>query len=122
MTDDALITADTLEFWTRERCFISELVNDACIPEFSLARTRVEPGVRTELHTLTVNEWYVIESGSGSIEVGLAAPRAVSAGDVVRIPAGVAQRITNTGETDLTFQCVCLPRFTPDAYQSLENT
>ena len=36
-------------------------------------------------------------------------------------PAGTAQRITNTGESDLIFLCVCMPRFTPDSYESLEE-
>jgi mannose-6-phosphate isomerase-like protein (cupin superfamily) len=121
MSDDTVIRADTKEFWTPERCFIRELVNTSSIPGFSLAETRVEPGVTTELHKLAVNEWYVIRHGSGAVEVGEALPVAVEAGDIVAIPAGIAQRIKNTGEKDLVFQCVCLPRFTPDAYESLES-
>ena len=62
------------EVWTGERCFITELVNDAAWPEFSLARTRVEPGVTTQLHALPVHEVYVIESGTGRMSVGDAAP------------------------------------------------
>jgi mannose-6-phosphate isomerase-like protein (cupin superfamily) len=34
----------------------------------------------------------------------------------VRIPAGVRQRITNIGNADLLFYCVCSPRFLPEAY------
>jgi mannose-6-phosphate isomerase-like protein (cupin superfamily) len=109
------------ERWTRERCFIRELVNDPAIAAFSLAEAMVEPGVTTELHRLTVDEWYVIIAGTGSVEVGDEVPRAVGAGDVVAIPAGVGQRIRNTGSADLHFQCICLPRFTAGAYESLEN-
>lgn len=108
------------EVWTGERCWITELLNDASVPEVSLARARVEPGVTTERHRLGVREWYVVEAGSGLVEVGEASARPVRRGDVVEIPAGTAQRITNTGAADLVFQCLCLPRFTPDCYESLE--
>lgn len=108
------------EFWTPERCFIRELLNAATCPEVSLARTRVEPGVRTQLHSLSVLEWYVIEAGEGLMKVGDEPAYPVSAGDTVRIPVGTAQQITNTGTADLLFFCICVPRFTPDAYTALE--
>ena len=38
----------------------------------------------------------------------------------VRIPAGVRQRIRNTGPTDLVFLCICTPRFEQSAYRELE--
>ena len=107
--------------WTRERCYIRELINAESIPEFSLADSRVEPGVVTEMHSLSVREWYYIKEGNGLMEVGGAAPIEVAAGDMVEIPAGVPQRITNTGMHDLLLQCVCLPRFTPECYRSLEQ-
>lgn len=110
----------TREVWTAERCYITELLNDAATPEVSLARCRVEPGVTTQWHRLSVAEWYVLEEGSGRMELGGAAPRHVGPGDVVAIPAGTAQRITNIGAADLVFQCVCLPRFTPSCYEALE--
>ena len=109
------------EFRTRERCYIRELVNDPAIAEFSLAIARVEPGIITELHSLDVDEWYVVMDGTGEVEVD-GEKRAVGAGDVVAIPAGMPQRIRNTGETDLRFQCVCLPRFSPDGYEALSDT
>ena len=62
------------EAWTGERCFITELVNDAEWPAFSLARCRVEPGVTTELHALSVLEFYVVERGSGRMRIGDAPP------------------------------------------------
>lgn len=109
------------EFWTSERCFIRELINSESIPDFSLADSRVEPGITTELHSLSVREWYYITQGSGLMEVGGGPQIEVGPGDTVEIPAGVSQRITNTGNDDLKLQCVCLPRFTPDCYQSLES-
>ena len=38
----------------------------------------------------------------------------------VWIPAGVPQRISNTGEGDLVFHCLCTPRFRQEAYRDLE--
>jgi len=112
---------DTKEFWIRERCFIRELVNTPEIPDFSLAETRVEPGITTELHKLGVKEWYIMSRGTGFVEVDGSPKREVIPGDIIEIPAGTSQRITNTGDTALVFQCVCLPRFTPDCYESLES-
>lgn len=108
------------EVWTGERCFITELMNDPAIPEVSLAQCRVPPGTTTQLHRLSVDEWYVVDQGSGLMAVGSDAPFEVCPGDTITIPAGVSQRITNTGDSDLVFQCVCIPRFTPGSYESLE--
>ncbi|MDX1481864.1 MAG: cupin domain-containing protein [Woeseiaceae bacterium] len=112
--------ADVTEILTRERCHIREILNDASEPELSVAAARVEPGITTELHRLTVSEWYVIREGKGRMRIGGSAPFDVAAGDCVRIPAGLSQCITNTGDTDLRFDCICQPRFTPDAYEALE--
>ena len=109
------------EFWIRERCFIRELANTPDVTGFSLAETRVEPGVTTELHRLSVAEWYILASGTGLVEIDGNEAVEVGAGDIVEIPAGVSQRITNNGTDDLLFYCVCLPRFTPDSYESLEE-
>ena len=111
---------DRAECYTRERVYVTELLNDESVPDVSLARCRVLPGVTTELHRLSVAEWYVIERGTGSMEVGGGEPFAVGPGDVVAIPPQKTQRITNTGDADLVLQCVCLPRFTPDCYTGLE--
>ncbi len=108
------------EFWTRERCFIREIANIPEINDFSLAQTRVEPGVITELHRLSVKEWYLVSSGTGLVDIaGEGIP--VSAGDIVEIPAGTPQRITNCGTDDLVFMCVCMPRFTTKACEALED-
>ncbi len=105
------------EFQTQEHCFILEVSNDAGDPDASIARARVRPGVTTAWHRLEgIAERYVIVRGKGRVEVGDLPPTIVSEGDVVRIPANVAQRITNVGDEDLVFFCVCTPRFTPSAY------
>lgn len=119
---DALIPATPrVEFETRERCHITELLNDGRAPELSLARCRVARGVTTELHVLSVDEFYVITEGRGAMRVGGAASFDVGPGDAVRIPAGVSQCITNSGDADLVFHCICVPRFTPAAYRPLEE-
>lgn len=109
-----------LEFQTDERCHIVERWNDPLDPACSIAQARVEPGVCTAWHWLDgVVERYRILGGQGLVEVGDLPATQVRAGDVVVIPAGVRQRISNTGEQDLLFDCVCTPRFTPDCYHAL---
>ncbi len=109
------------EVYTRERCYISELLNSPSHPEVSVARARVRPGVTTELHHLGVAEWYVIEQGFGMMQVGRNAPFPVGPGAIVAIPQHVLQRIRNTGDTDLIFLCICAPRFTFDCYTAVNN-
>jgi mannose-6-phosphate isomerase-like protein (cupin superfamily) len=121
MTSPVFKAGSKEELWTSERCYIRELINIESIPDLSLADSRVEPGVVTELHSLSVREWYYISQGSGLMEVGGGPQIEVGPGDTVEIPAGVSQCITNTGKDDLLLQCVCLPRFTPDCYESLEG-
>jgi mannose-6-phosphate isomerase-like protein (cupin superfamily) len=108
------------EFMTPERCFIIEAWNDESDPSVSIARSRVRPGVTTQLHSLDVDERYLIFAGLGEMQVGNLPASCVGRGDVVVVPAGTAQRIRNTGDDDLVFYCVCSPRFRPEGYQALE--
>jgi len=108
------------ELWTSERCFITELMNEESQPEVSIAHTRVEAGATTQLHSLSVSEWYVIKAGQGLMRVGAEEPFEVGPGDTVTIPKHVSQQITNTGRSDLCFICVCTPRFSQECYTSLE--
>lgn len=109
------------EYFTEERCHI--LVTNAVDDEdASIARARVEPGVTTAQHSLTgVDERYVLIAGEGLVEIGNDPPARVGPGDVVAIPAGVGQRITNTGTADLVFLCICTPPFRPECYLDLEQ-
>ena len=109
------------EVQTGEHCFITELLNDPAIPDVSLTQCRVPPGTTTRLHRLSVKEWYVVGKGSGLMEIGTEDPFEIGPGDTVAIPAGSTQRITNTGDSDLLFQCLCIPRFTPECYKPLES-
>src|SRR5262249_36015816 len=106
-------------------CFILELANDANDEDVSVSRARVRPGVTTQWHELmdTV-ERYLIVRGQGRVEVVGMSPSDVAEGDLVRIPANTAQRITNTGDQDLLFYCMCAPRFRPECYRrsELEDT
>jgi len=109
------------EFYTDERCFIIESVN-APRDIMSIARARVEPGITTAWHLLDdIDERYLIISGRGKVEVGDNRPEIVGEGDVVFIPKGIRQRISNTGDSDLIFYCVCTPGFMPDKYHGMED-
>jgi mannose-6-phosphate isomerase-like protein (cupin superfamily) len=107
------------ESLTPERCFVVENYSDELV---SIARARVKPGVTTIPHHLKeTTEIYIIDRGRGKVIIGSLQPTEVAAGDVVVIPAGISQRITNIGKTDLVFHCVCTPRFTQDCYCSEEE-
>ena len=110
------------EFYTPERCYITEMHNNDTDEDTSVARARVLPGVTTQLHALKgTDEPYVILSGEGFVEVGSDFSAKVGPLDVVYIPKDVSQRITNTSKgTDLVFLCVCSPRFKVDTYVDLE--
>ena len=110
------------EFYIDERCYITELHNTDADEDSSIARARVEPGVTTRLHRLKGTiERYVILEGTAEVTVGDAAPVAVGTLDVVHIPADAKQSITNTGETDLVFLCICTPRFRQQNYVDLDE-
>ena len=112
--------SDLKEYSTPEGCFLYENYSDDNV---SIARARVKPGVTTAAHHLKgATEIYIISRGRGKVKVGDLQSTEVSAGDVVVIPAGVSQKITNIGKTDLIFHCVCTPRFTADCYFTEQET
>jgi mannose-6-phosphate isomerase-like protein (cupin superfamily) len=110
-----IIKQNTLsEYQTSERCFIAENSSE---PAISIARARVESGVTTAPHHLkATQEIYIITAGEGRVTVGKLPPTEVGVGDVVVIPAGTSQKMTNTGKGDLVFYCICTPRFTDGCY------
>jgi mannose-6-phosphate isomerase-like protein (cupin superfamily) len=109
------------EYLTDEGCWILELSNDEADPAVSIARARVSPGQTTKWHkVIGIEERYIMLHGNGCVEVGDMSPVAVAPGEVVIIPAGVRQRIANTGTDELVFLCICTPRFEQKYYQSLE--
>lgn len=119
--EPAILTTRSAEFFTAELCHITELSNSSADEGLSVALARVEPGVVTRWHRLHgIVERYVILAGRGVVEVGALPPQAVAPGDVVVIPAGCRQRITNDGASDLLFHALCTPRFRPEAYEDVD--
>lgn len=109
------------EYFFEEGCFILEMLNTASDPDVSIARARVEPGKTTRFHRLCgVTERYVIQQGSGMVFMADEGAQTVQAGSVVVIPAGVRQKIYNSGSEMLVFLAICSPRFTPDCYEDCD--
>jgi len=108
------------EFYTPEKCFITELSNTNDDPDVSIARARVKPGITTNWHRLkATTERYYIISGKGSVEIGNLPAQDVSEGDIVIIPPKYRQRITNIGSVDLIFLAICTPRFLDEVYEEV---
>ena len=108
------------EYYTQERCWITELSNSQDDEALSIARARVELGVVTRWHKLAgTTERYVMLQGEGLVEVGEQEPRVVGPGDVVVIAADSPQRIANIGEGELVFLAICSPRFQQVNYRDL---
>ena len=105
------------EFYTSERCHITEVLNDPASPGLSIARCRVEPGITTQLHSLKgTAETYLIETGEGTMDDGTGPAFNVRPGDSISIGPDHPQRIKNTGPDDLVFLVICTPRFVPSCY------
>jgi mannose-6-phosphate isomerase-like protein (cupin superfamily) len=109
------------ESFSDEQCYILESWNSERDASVSIARARVCPGVSTKLHRIKgIVERYLITHGSGEVAVGDMDPELAGPGDVVIIPKDVPQKITNSGDKDLIFYCICTPRFTADRYEVLD--
>jgi len=109
------------EYYTDEGCHIIEIINTPDNPHTSIARARIQPGITTQLHALdSTSEIYYIQSGVGLAHVG-DEEIVMREGDAINIPPGVSQQITNTGEEDLIFLCVCNPRFEVENYKIVEE-
>jgi mannose-6-phosphate isomerase-like protein (cupin superfamily) len=121
MNEEVRRMIPSAEFYIDEGCFINELSNIDTDPEVSIARARVLPGATTRWHRLVgTAERYVILSGAGRVEIGRLPAQDVGPGDVVLIPPGSRQRITNPGREDLVFLAICTPRFRPEAYEDID--
>lgn len=110
------------EFYTAEKCYITELSNTPDDQDVSIARARLERGVTTRWHRLrgTVERYYIV-NGRGRMEVGNLPPQEVASGDIVLIPPMCRQRIANIGLEDLVFLAICTPPFSNDVYEDIEN-
>ena len=121
--NESIVKSDLkTEFYTDERCYITEISNSLDDPELSIARVRVEPTVTTAWHLLKdTAERYVILSGEGRMEVGNLPAQQLGTGDIVLIPPNCPQRVSNTATQDLLFLAICTPRFVNEAYEDLEE-
>lgn len=110
------------EFYTSERCKITELLNKSIDEDCSIAKASVAPGVSTQLHALQgTTERYIILQGQGHVTINGQKPLPVAYLDTVLIPPDTSQKITNTGTVELEFLCICTPRFKPENYHNLET-
>jgi|GEM_PF-319659 len=99
------------EFYTAERCHVTEWWNRREDPALSVARLRVEAGVSTRPYRLRgVSERYLILAGRGTIDID-GEKREIGPGDGILINAGSWRCITNTGNHDLGLLAICRPRF-----------
>ena len=113
---------ESAEYHTDELCYINELSNTPNDPDVSIARARVSIGIATRWHRLRgITERYVVIEGQGLVEIGELAPQEIRFGDVVLIPPGCRQRITNIGTGNLVFLAICSPRFEQNAYEDIED-
>jgi len=110
------------EFYTDERCHITELSNTADDPDVSIAQARVSPGITTRWHRLkdTVERYYIM-SGEGIMELDGLEQQVVRAGDIVIIPPNCRQRISNNSDRELLFLAICSPRFCQKNYADAEE-
>lgn len=110
------------EFLSSENVRILESWNVESDPDLSIARARLEPGQCTEVHCLDgITERYLIVEGSAQVKVGSIPAAMVGPGDVVFVPPGVTQCISNTGDGDLVFYCLCTPAFRASRYRRVTS-
>jgi len=111
---------NTEEYYFEEGCYIRELWNENTDEDVSVAQARVNPGESTKKHALkNTIERYLILKGEADVFIGDKKGQSVKANDVVIIPAGETQFITNTSEKDLIFLAICSPRFNIENYREV---
>lgn len=113
-------TQNPEEVWISEGIYVREILNHPDHPAFSLARCRLPAGKTTQLHQLSLDETYIIETGSGLMRVGSKSFN-VTSGNAITIPPHTVQNIKNTGTVDLVFLVHCSPRFTQECYTAVKE-
>jgi mannose-6-phosphate isomerase-like protein (cupin superfamily) len=86
---------------------------------YSLAQGRLDPGLSSRRHLLTVSEVYYFLAGEGRMHVG-GESAAVRRGTVVAVPPNTEQWLENTGQEALEFLCLVDPAWTPDCERILK--
>ena len=118
MQAETVHPAETSEFPTDELCRILELWNREEDDAVSVARARVEPGVKTRPHSVeNTVERYLVFSGSALVHVEGLDPTRAKRGDFFLIPEGAVQWVENDGPEDFVFYAICTPRFRQEAYR-----
>ena len=110
-------------FITKDKSEIREIMSPANseIKRQSLAEAIVQPGESTDLHIhRNSEEIYYVLSGTGSMFHG-GESRTIAPGDAVANPPGVPHKVINDGDEPLVFLCMCVPRYTHDDTELLEE-
>eukprot|EP01121_Diplochlamys_sp_Union-15-3_P022578 TRINITY_DN9668_c0_g1_i1.p1 TRINITY_DN9668_c0_g1~~TRINITY_DN9668_c0_g1_i1.p1 ORF type:complete len:125 (+),score=19.31 TRINITY_DN9668_c0_g1_i1:31-405(+) len=107
-------------FFEEEKIQVKELLNINQWPSVSIAKCTLKSGKCTNLHKLTVDEFYTILQGKGKMRVDNQVKDVIE-DDVVTVPSGTPQQITNTGDIDLVFTVTCIPAFRPECYANVKE-
>jgi mannose-6-phosphate isomerase-like protein (cupin superfamily) len=102
-------------FTTKDGSRICELYGIPTTKEsdVSLAYAIINVGQRTDRHSHTFKEIYVVVKGSGIMWMD-GEEQDVCEGDSIMIPAGSSHDIKNTGQENLCIYCICVPSYTDD--------
>jgi mannose-6-phosphate isomerase-like protein (cupin superfamily) len=116
--------ASLAEFTAGDATLIKEVLHPAHegLPiRYSLAQAKLLPGASSYPHVLeNQSELYIFIQGSAKVFVGQEESLA-EAGDIVWVPPGVRQSVTNIGTTELIFFCVVDPPWQKEDEQILED-
>lgn len=80
---------------------------------YSIAWAKVKPGEITHLHKLKSAEVYYILEGKGEMFIDDERAK-VAANQAIYVPPKAAQKIKNTGQSDLVFLCIVDPAWRPE--------
>ena len=104
---------EAIPFTTKDGSQIRELLayRNSCIEKQSLAEARLMVGAQTAAHYhQRAEEIYFLLVGSARMQIGDEVLE-VRPGDAIAIPPGQVHQITNTGNVELRFLCICVPAY-----------
>lgn len=110
-------------FTTKDGSSIRELLSprNSSLERQSLAEATVPPGGATTEHIHRQSEeiYYILK---GTAEMRVAGETAsVGPGDAIVLPPGARHQIVNNGDSDLVFLCICVPAYTHEDTELLED-
>ncbi len=103
-------------FISGDRTVLRELLHpdkDPIAIRYSLAESRLAPGMKALPHRLKTSEVYFILEGRGLMHIDREA-REVRSGQAVYVPPGSRQFIENPGDVELVFLCIVDPAWRPE--------